>query len=75
MNTPIPVYKKRLANGLELTDAMKLEQQRDELLAACKRLLERSRMLDQSATNEGLTNCEVIANARAAIAKAEGRSE
>lgn len=43
-----------------------------DLLAACKALLESSEdQLDQSATVDGLANCNRMANARAAIAKAE----
>jgi hypothetical protein len=43
-----------------------------DLLSALGRLLQISQNeLDQSATHEGLLNCEALANARAAIAKAE----
>ena len=40
------------------------------LLAALVSLLDRGATLDQGCHHEGLTNCAVLANARAAIAKA-----
>jgi hypothetical protein len=44
-----------------------------DLLSALERLLKISQEeLDQSATHDGLVNCEALANARAAIAKAKG---
>jgi hypothetical protein len=44
-----------------------------DLLSALERLLKISQKeLDQSATHDGLVNCEALANARAAIAKAKG---
>lgn len=43
-----------------------------DLLAALEALLVRAASLDQSATHDGRTNCEAIAEARAAIAKARG---
>ena len=44
-----------------------------DLLSALERLLQISQdELDQSATHEGLVNCEALANARTAIAKAKG---
>jgi len=45
-----------------------------ELLAALRCLLARANSLDQSATQEGLQNCDAIASARAAIAKATGNT-
>jgi len=47
-----------------------------DLLAALTRLLAVSRAgLDQSATHNGLTNCDAIAHARAALAKATGGAQ
>lgn len=44
-----------------------------DLLSALERLLQISQEeLDQSATHDGLVNCEALANARAAITKAKG---
>jgi ATP/maltotriose-dependent transcriptional regulator MalT len=44
-----------------------------DLLSALERLLQISQEeLDQSATHDGLVNCEALANARVAIAKAKG---
>ncbi len=44
-----------------------------DLLSALERLLQISQgKLDQSATHDGIINCEALANARAAIAKATG---
>ena len=43
-----------------------------ELLAALASLLARCGELDQSATHDGLQNCQALAQARAAIAKATG---
>lgn len=46
-----------------------------ELLSALERLLQISQdELDQSATHDGLINCEALANARAAISKAKGEA-
>lgn len=46
-----------------------------DLLSALERLLQISQKeLDQSATHDGLVNCEALANARAAIAKAKGEA-
>lgn len=46
-----------------------------DLLSALERLLQISQEeLDQSATHDGLVNCEALANARAAIAKAKGEA-
>ena len=46
-----------------------------DLLSALERLLKISQEeLDQSATHDGLVNCEALANARAAIAKAKGEA-
>ena len=44
-----------------------------DLLAALKSMLKRAVALDQSATVDGLANCDAIAKARAAIAKAEAK--
>jgi hypothetical protein len=41
-----------------------------ELLSALQSLLEKAVALDQSPTHEGLNNCDALAKARAAIAKA-----
>ncbi len=44
-----------------------------DLLSALEKLLQISQdKLDQSATHDGLVNCEALANARVAIAKAKG---
>jgi hypothetical protein len=44
-----------------------------DLLSALERLLKISQEeLNQSATHDGLVNCEALANARVAIAKAKG---
>lgn len=43
-----------------------------ELYAALDQLLAVAARLDQSATHEGLENCQAIANARAALAQAKG---
>jgi hypothetical protein len=43
-----------------------------ELLSTLEKLLSRAEKLDQSATHEGLQNCEAIAKAREAIRKAKG---
>jgi hypothetical protein len=44
-----------------------------DLLSALEKLLQISQdELDQSATHDGLVNCEALANARVAIAKAKG---
>ena len=40
-----------------------------ELLEALRRLVSRALVLDQSATVDGLANCDALAQARAAIAK------
>lgn len=45
-----------------------------DLLSALESLLYRANALDQSATNEGLKNCEAIAKAREAIRKAKGEA-
>jgi len=45
-----------------------------DLLSALEALLSRSVSLDQSATHEGLKNCEAIAQAREAIRKAKGET-
>ena len=46
-----------------------------DLLSALERLLQISQdELDQSATHDGLVNCEALANARMAIAKAKGEA-
>jgi hypothetical protein len=46
-----------------------------DLLSALERLLKISQEeLDQSATHDGLVNCEALANARVAIAKAKGEA-
>lgn len=46
-----------------------------DLLSALERLLQISQdKLDQSTTHDGLVNCEALANARAAIAKAKGEA-
>jgi hypothetical protein len=45
-----------------------------DLLSALEKLLSRSSTLDQSATHEGLQNCEAIAQAREAIRKARGEA-
>lgn len=46
-----------------------------DLLSALERLLQISQdELDQSATHDGLVNCEALANARVAIAKAKGEA-
>ena len=46
-----------------------------DLLSALKKLLQISQdELDQSATHDGLVNCEALANARVAIAKAKGEA-
>lgn len=46
-----------------------------ELLSALERLLKISeKELNQSATHDGLLNCDALANARAAIAKANGEA-
>lgn len=45
-----------------------------ELYEALNNLVElATKQLDQSATNEGMENCDCLASARAALAKAEGR--
>lgn len=43
-----------------------------DLLSTLEKLLSRAEKLDQSATHDGLQNCEAIANAREAIRKAKG---
>lgn len=45
-----------------------------DLLSALEKLLSRSLTLDQSATHDGLQNCEAIAQAREAIRKARGEA-
>ena len=50
-----------------------LIKQNDALLAALKFLLKQSAQLSKQVTHEGLENCAAIANARQAIALAEGR--
>ena len=46
-----------------------------DLLSVLEKLLQISQdELDQSATHDGLVNCEALANARAAIAKAKGEA-
>ena len=40
---------------------------------ALKAMLSQVKHIDQSATHEGLTNCDIIAKARVALAQAEGR--
>lgn len=45
-----------------------------ELLAALERLSERCAALDQSATHDGIENCNAMVAARAAIAKAKGET-
>lgn len=45
-----------------------------DLLEALRGLLSRSSQLDQSASHDGLQNCQAIKNARIAIEKAEGRA-
>lgn len=46
-----------------------------DLLSALERLLQISQdELDQSATHDGLVNCEALSNARVAIAKAKGEA-
>lgn len=57
-----------------IADLIDNETHAPELLEALKELVSRTKMLDQTATHEGITNCEVIAKARGVIAKAEGRS-
>lgn len=42
-----------------------------DLLSSLENLLKRASTLDQSATHDGLQNCEAIASARAAISKAK----
>ena len=43
-----------------------------DLLSALEKLLACASKLDQSATHDGLQNCEAIANAREALRKAKG---
>lgn len=43
-----------------------------ELLAALEYLLSRAQHLDQSPTHDGCENCDALARARVAIAKAKG---
>jgi hypothetical protein len=45
-----------------------------DLLSTLEKLLSRAIKLDQSATHEGLKNCEAIAQAREAIRKAKGEA-
>jgi hypothetical protein len=45
-----------------------------ELYKALEGLLARSATLDQSATHDGLQNCEALAAARAALARARGEA-
>lgn len=45
-----------------------------DMLEALRSLLARCVMLDQSATHEGLANCNAMSYARQAIAKAEGKA-
>ena len=45
-----------------------------ELLDALENLLKRASSLDQSAGHDGLQNCQCIASARNAIAKAKGEA-
>ena len=45
-----------------------------DLLSTLEKLLSRSLTLDQSATHDGLQNCEAIAHAREAIRKAKGEA-
>ena len=40
---------------------------------ALQDMLTLAKHIDQSATNEGLTNCDIIAKARQALAQAEGK--
>ena len=55
--------------------AARLISSAPDLLSALERLLKISQKeLNQSATHDGLVNCEALANARAAIAKAKGEA-
>jgi len=45
-----------------------------ELLSTLEKLLSRAEKLDQSATHEGLQNCEAIAQARETLRKAKGEA-
>ncbi len=62
-----------LNKGIEAMEGkavVKLTALESELLAALGLLLQRAQALNQSATAEGLTNCDALAKARAAIAQA-----
>jgi hypothetical protein len=45
-----------------------------DLLSTLEKLLACAAKLDQSATHDGLQNCEAIAQARAALSKAKGEA-
>jgi len=47
----------------------------EELVKALETLLERANGLDQSATHDGLSNCNAITKARIAIAKAKAEGK
>ncbi len=62
-------------NGDEDEANARLIASAPDLLSALERLLQISQdELDQSATHDGLVNCEALANARVAIAKAKGEA-
>ena len=56
----------------DLNKAGELADNAPALIAMLERLLCRCKNLDQSATHEGLENCQSIAEARALIAKIKG---
>lgn len=64
-------YEEEQIEILEESNA-ELEESNAILIVAIERLLIRAESLDKSSTHEGIGNCEAIAAARAAIARAEG---